>query len=190
MTAQEPRTINLETPHYIVRTLEAAEATDNWRNWLTDPQAASMLNARPERLSADAARDHIAKFDRVNAHLLGIFEKAGGTLIGIRAVYIDHKHSEFLVNVLIGESEARNKGARAETRSVMYRYFFEEMGLATARCTALAANTPIMKVMAHNGWVHEHTDHKASATGHGTVEIRHFRLPRDVWRKKTAEGVG
>jgi RimJ/RimL family protein N-acetyltransferase len=176
-----PRTIALETPHYTVRTLEPDDASESWRDWLADPDTARQLNAQPARLSLQAVRDYIASFDRTTAHLLGIFEKEGGRLIGIRAVYINQPRREFLVNVLIGERDARNKGARSETRAAMYRYFFEDLDLETARCTVLSTNAPILKVMARNGWIHERTEQRPSPQ-HGTIELLHFRLPRDVWR--------
>lgn len=181
------RVIALETPDYIVRTLEPGDATEPWRHWLTDPQTARNLNARPEPMSDEVVRKYIASFNRTTSHLLGIFEKQTGRLIGIRAIYIDLARREFLVNVLVGESEARNKGARTQTRTVMYRYFFDDMGLETARCTAVADNAQILKVIEQNGWIRDRTERKTAASGEGFVQLYHFRLPRNVWRRKEAE---
>jgi RimJ/RimL family protein N-acetyltransferase len=100
-------------------------------------------------------------------------------------VYVDPKRSEFLVNVLIGERDARAKGARTQSREVVYRYFFEDMDLATARASVLSRNTEVLAGMAKRGWIEEHTSHKPDASGEGFVEIRHFRLTRDAWRAKT-----
>lgn len=183
----QPHTIRLETPHYVVRTIEPGDATDEWQQWLLDPVAARMLNVQPERLSQEALQAYIARFDRSTAHLLGIFEKDAGHLVGIRAVYVDPSLGEFLVNVLVGETGARNKGARGESRTVMYRYFFEDMGLHTARCTVLSHNAPILKVMRDNGWIFDRTERRSAAAGDSTVEILHFHLPREVWRAKEAD---
>lgn len=182
-----PRVINLETPHYIVRTLETTDATESWRHWMTDPATLRNLNAKPVVLTDAEIRAYIARFDRKTSHLLGIFEKDTGHLIGIRAIYIDPQHAEFLVNVLVGESEARNKGARTETRDVIYRYFFETLDLQSARCTVLATNTPVLRIMDRAGWVQEHTDHKPATDGAGFVEIRSFRLTRAVWKQRDLE---
>jgi RimJ/RimL family protein N-acetyltransferase len=182
-----PRLIRLETPHYVVRSLEPADATQSWGNWLADPVAARNLNARPGSLTIDQVRAYIEKFDRVNAHLLGIFDKAADRLIGIRANYIDWKLREFLINVLVGESDSRNKGARSETRTVMYRYFFEELGLDAARCSVVSTNTAMLDVTKRNGWIHDRISRKAAADGNGVVELHHFRLPREVWKKKNEE---
>jgi len=182
-TPLAPRTITLETPHYIVRTLKHGDATEAWRDWLADPETARNLNTRPERLSAEAVRAYVAGFNRATSHILGIFEKKTGRLIGIRAVYVDPKRSEFLVNVLVGETDARGKGARAESREAVYRYFFEEMNLETARATIVGTNTSVLAGMSKRGWVETRVETRQSATGDGTVNLHHFRLPRDVWQK-------
>jgi RimJ/RimL family protein N-acetyltransferase len=188
MDSTMPRMIHLETPGYVVRTLETADATDNWRRWLTDPSAARNLNVRPAEMSAEDLRGYIEKFDRATAHLLGIFEKRTSDLVGIRAVYVDWQHREFLVNVLIGDAQARDKGARTQSRRVVYDYFFDELDLLNARSSVLAVNEPVIAGMAKRGWVHEHTSYKPAADGAGFVEVRDFRLPREAWRKlRTAD---
>lgn len=190
-TAQQqqlaPRTIKLETPHFVVRTLETADIDPRWQEWLKDPATARNLNARPETMTEQQLQTYVQNFNRTTAHLLGIFEKDTGRLIGVRAIYIDPKRSEFLVNVLVGEKEDRNKGARKESRDVMYRYFFKEMDLQSARCAVVSTNAPVLKVMDDNGWIHEHTEHKTAADGQGFIELRHFRLTREVWQQREDE---
>jgi hypothetical protein len=181
-----PRTIALETPAYVIRTLEPGDASETWRDWLADPETARMLNARPSQMDVDTVRDYIASFDRMRAHLLGIFEKETGRLVGIRAVYVDRKRSEFLVNVLVGEKDARSKGARTHSRAVVYRHFFEDFDLKTARATVVADNATVLAGLAKRGWIPDGADVRARATGEGTVEIRKFHLPRDVWRSYAA----
>ncbi len=180
----EPPAIHLETPNYILRTIEPDDNRGSWSDWLTDPQTARALNARPVRLSDGAFRDYVQSFDGVTRHLLGIFEKAGGRLVGVRALYIDRQRNDFLVNVIIGDKQARNKGARAETGEAMDRYFFETLGLTAARCTVVSGNDIIMRVMDREGWVLEHKESKPSASGEGLVELLHFRLTRDEWRRR------
>jgi len=187
-TQLQPRTIALETPHYVVRTLEPGDATETWRDWLVDPQTARNLNARPERLSAEAVQAYIAGFNRTTAHLLGIFQKGTGRLVGIRAVYVDPKRSEFLVNVLVGEKDARDKSARAESRQAVYRYFFEQMNLQTARCAVVATNKSVLDGLAKRGWVETRVETRPNAAGDGTINLHNFRLPRDVWQRRWANG--
>ncbi len=184
MIARAPHAIALETADYIVRTLETGDASEAFREWLADPDTARMLNAPTRHLSAEAVRDYIASFDRVKAHLLGIFEKATGRLVGIRAVYINWPQREFLVNVLIGEKDARNKGARTQSRTAVYRHFFETLDLDLARATVLADNAAVLGGMSKRGWIEDGRDARPQAEGTGFVEVVRFRLPRDVWRKR------
>jgi RimJ/RimL family protein N-acetyltransferase len=177
-----PRTIALETRDYVVRTLEKGDASETWRDWLADPETARMLNAKPTQMTVETVRNYIASFDRTRAHLLGIFEKATGRLVGIRAVYVDHKRREFLVNVLVGDKAARNKGARTQSRAAVYRYFFEDLDLDIARATVVAENKAVLTGMSRRGWIDDGPERKAEAMGGGKVEIHRFRLPRDVWR--------
>jgi RimJ/RimL family protein N-acetyltransferase len=182
-----PRTIRLETPHYIVRTIEQSDGTDNLRGWMTDPVTVRGLNARPTAWTDKELREYVAKFDRVTSHLLGIFEKETGLLVGVRALYVNHQRKEFLVNVLIGESQARGKGARTESSEAMYRFFFTEMGMHAALCTVLSTNDAILRVMDRNGWVQVRSDLKPAANGQGFVEIREFRLSREAWKRHEGE---
>lgn len=184
MTARAPHAIALETPDYVVRTLEPGDASEAFREWLADPDTARMLNAPTRHLSAEAVRDYIASFDRVKAHLLGIFEKATGRLVGIRAVYVNWPRREFLVNVLVGETADRNKRARAQSSDAMYRYFFEDLDLEQARATVVADNAVTLHVMQTRNWIADGRETKPNAGGEGTVELLRFRLPRDVWRKR------
>lgn len=179
----QPHSIALETPDFVIRTLETGDASEAWRDWLADPETAHMLNAKPEVLSVDAVRKYIASFDRMRAHLLGIFEKRTGRLVGIRAVYVDPKQSAFLVNVLVGDKNARGKGARRQSRAAVYRYFFEVMNLATAHATVVAHNAIVLAGMAKRGWIEDGVEHRVNASGPGHVEIHKFRLPRDVWQR-------
>jgi RimJ/RimL family protein N-acetyltransferase len=182
-----PAKIWLETPHYLLRTIELADASGAWAQWLGHSDTARMLNAPPRETSVAAIRDYIASFDGHNRHLLGIFQKDGGALVGIRALTIDWQQREFLVNVLVGEVAARGHGARAETQGVLYRHFFDVLGMQAARCTVLAHNAPILRVMDKGGWDLVGTTFKAAVDGGAPLEVRSYRLTRETWARKAGE---
>jgi RimJ/RimL family protein N-acetyltransferase len=183
----KPRIIRLETPHHIVRTVELTDATERWCKWLLDPEAGRVLNMAPTEMSMDQLRAYIARFDRSTSHLLGIFDKQSGLLVGIRSLYIDYDTKEFLDNILIGEPDERGKFARSESTDAILPYFFEELGLESSRCTILGHNAQMLDIVVRKGWVHERTDAKPSSTGGPPVEVRHYRLTRESWRQKMRE---
>ena len=176
--------IRLESPHYVLRTVEAGDVSERWTQWMTDRGTARMLNARPRAATVDDIRKYLATFDGRNNHLLGIFEKDGGALVGFWAVFINWTLKEFTVNVLVGEVQARGKGAREETRDVMYPYFFEVLEMKAARCSVLAHNAPTLKVMQRDGWELTGISFKAPVDGGVPFELRDYRLPRETWARK------
>jgi RimJ/RimL family protein N-acetyltransferase len=179
---QKPHVIRLETERYIVRTLDPGDATESWGEWLNDPGTAHALNIDPQRMTPEQTRAYIERFDRAQSHIIGVFEKETSLLIGIRTIYIDWKAEAFLINTLIGERAARNKGARTETMAVVFNYFFEDLDLKTAHYTVLADNEAILRPLLRSGRsVHIKTE-KRPAVGGGTVDIHHFQMPRERWR--------
>ncbi|MDZ4741258.1 MAG: GNAT family protein [Alphaproteobacteria bacterium] len=182
-----PRIIRLETPHHIVRTAELSDATQRWCKWLLDPATSRLLNAKPAEMTMENLRTYIARFDRSQSHLLGIFDKQTGLIVGIRSLYVDYVRKEFQDNILIGEPEERGKFARTESTDVIMPYFFEELGMESSRCSVLAYNSRMLEVIARKGWVLERTTMKPSAAGGPPIEVRHYRLTREVWRQKMRE---
>jgi [ribosomal protein S5]-alanine N-acetyltransferase len=190
MTATQyttPRRIRVETAHYVLRSIDPDDVTEDFCEWMNDPTASQMLNERPHRKTLKEVRAYVGAFNRVTNHILGIFEKETDRLVGIRVIHIDPKTKEYLVNMMIGEAEARHKGARHETRFAMHNFMFEELGMEAARCTVVAENKEMRGVLARNGWVQEKTSYKGRANGPGFVEILSFRMTRETWRATQAE---
>jgi RimJ/RimL family protein N-acetyltransferase len=178
---ETPRKIHLETPRFILRTVEPEDVTLRWAAWLADPAKTRTLNAKPLTLSVDDIRNYLANFDRVKAHILGIFERGSGVMIGFWEVYVDWSHREFLINVLIGERGRASLDAREETQWALHEFFFDTLGLEAMRCSVVATNLLLVRVLLDHGVVHEHTSRKESARGPVSVEIMHFRLTKAGW---------
>ncbi len=184
MDKPAPRTIVLETPNHVIRTMERGDVCAEWCKWTADPVAARALNAKPVEMTMEQLHAYVERFDRSTSHLLGIFEKETGRLVGIRSIYIDFAHSEFYDNILVGEPDARGKRVRTESTDAVLPYFFEEVGLKSSVCGILADNTHMLEIVARKGWVHEGTEIKPRANGPGAINVMKFRLTRDVWRAK------
>jgi RimJ/RimL family protein N-acetyltransferase len=179
-----PLTISLESPHYLLRTLELTDDGTAWSDWLNDTGTAAVLNVAPTRLTADDFRDYVKRFDRTNAHALGIFRRDSQKLVGIWSVYIDWPNQRFIVNLLVGEANERNQGVRAETADLIHRQFFEDLGLLTAHCSAVDSNLQIRRILETKGWRQVSREQISAPDGVTPVGILHFMLPRDVWRQR------
>ena len=179
----DPIRLRFETANYVLRTMEHEDAERDWGDWMANPATAGLLNASPRALSVEARRTYIKRFDGRSAYLWGIFRKSSDVLVGVWSIYVNNVRKEYLLNVLIGPQDERSHGALTETRDIIYRYFFDDLGLKAGNCTVLARNTYMVERNKRRGWTVERTSLKPSTTGSALVEIIHFRLTRDAWRR-------
>lgn len=177
-----PRTIFLDTEHYVLRTLEPADITERACGWFADPAKARMINAPAHALTPDAFKDYILSHDRITGHALGIFEKPSLRHVGMWSAYIDWERREFQLNVLVGEYLANPSGAYYETDRVLQDYMFETLDLETLRCACLARNTRMVTRFEVAGLAPEHVEHMPSASREAFEQINHYRVPKRVWQ--------
>lgn len=184
-----PLTISIDTPNYIVRTLEETDDMGNWGAWLHEPNTARMLNAVPKKLTAEDFKAYVRRFDRVGAHVLGIFRRADGRLVGMWSNYIDWERSAFLINLVVGEVAERKTHVRHETSWRVNRYFFEVLDLKFQHATTLATNIPAIRALEEKLWTLSGRSTRAAAEGQGQgqgqVEILHYARSREVWASQT-----
>jgi len=179
-----PLTISLESPQFLLRSLEATDDGTAWGDWLDNAETAALLNVAPTRLTPDDFRAYVNRFDCTHAHALGIFRRDSQTLVGLWSIYIDWPNRHFIVNLLVGEPHERNRRVRAETADLVHRQFFEELGLLNAHCSAVESNLQIRRILETKGWQLVSREHKAAPDGATPVGILHYILPRDVWRRR------
>lgn len=176
--------IRLECANYELRTMEPDDARLDWGGWLANPTTARLLNATPHAMSEPERRAYIEKFRTSPHHLLGIWEKASGALIGFWQVQVDEARREFLINVLIGVEEARSKGAQDDTCDLIYEHFFNELGMVAVCCSALARNERMIDHLLRRRWTHIGTNERPGAAGARPVVVHLFRLTRENWRAR------
>lgn len=180
-----PINIVVDTPNYVVRTLEETDDMGNWADWLADPNTARMLNAVAKTLTIDDFKDYVRRFDCIDNHLLGIFRRTDGALVGMWSNYIDWPRSEFLINLIVGDIPERKTHVRHETSWRVNRYFFEELDLKFQRATTLATNIPAIRALEEKQWTLSGRTTKPSADGKGDVELLLYTRSRDVWKSLT-----
>jgi len=176
--------IRIQSEKYLIRTIGVDDASDRWANWMSDPEAVHMLNMPARSWEKNDVINYIKTFDQRSSLLLGIFEKQGGTHIGIFTVDINYALGQFLVNLLIGEPDYRNKHVTSSLTMPFREYFFEALGLNVAMASVLARNTPIIHYLLKNGWSLDQTvKHGARSNADGTMlDVCLFSLSRDAWR--------
>ena len=176
------RTVHLETARYILRSVVAGDASESWGRWSRDPTTAHWLNTQARDATREELLQFISSFDDRSRFLVGVFEKNGGRLIGIHAIYVDWGRREYMINVMIGELDARNQGARSEARIAVHQHFMETFDLTHSICTVMEGH-PQLAQMVRWGWVVEGKTQRPSVrTGEQIVLLR-MRLTREAWRR-------
>jgi RimJ/RimL family protein N-acetyltransferase len=180
-----PKTnVRIDCGRYLIRTIKPDDASDAWAAWMSDPEVIAMLNSGGKVLTRGDIVAYIKKFDQRSHLLLGIFEQASGLHLGIFRIDIDPKLRRFLVFLLIGEAQYRNKGVTNEITVPFRDYFFETLGLSIMMATALAHNQAIIHYLLKSGWSLDQTLPRSvkSQTDGGMLDLCCFSMTREAWR--------
>jgi RimJ/RimL family protein N-acetyltransferase len=176
--------IHIDCGDYLWRTAEVADASERWGQWLEDPEADLMLNTAPTTMSKREVEDYILKFDQRTHLLIGIFDKAPNKLVGFLRIDIDEANKRFLVSMLIGEPEYRDKGVLQAGTIAMRDYLYETLGLKTQLATVLSHNERTIHYLRKTGWALDRIQQGHSKSRHDgrTLDLYYFSQTREQWR--------
>lgn len=184
-----PLSIAIAAGPYLLRPLIAADASDRWAVWLTDPHVCHMLNSPGTAWTKEAAAKYIRGFDQATNILLGIFATEQNLLVGILTVKINPKTRQALITLLVGEPAYRDKKVWSTVRVPVMDYLFDTLRLKMILASALKHNNIIIESMLKRGWKLDQTlkNHIKSNADGGMLDLCLFSLTRDAYRawKKT-----
>jgi RimJ/RimL family protein N-acetyltransferase len=177
--------VEFQTERFQFRRLTEADVSQRWADWLNDPVAARMLNARPRSLSLDELRDYLRRFDGRQRWLLGIFDRRNGRHIGIATGEVVEDGRKFVPAILIGEPEYRNHGMLTEILDHQGEHFFEKLGFEATVATVLAYNEPVVAFLESRGFRRVRTlpGYKKSAQGGPDIDLFVYEFSREDWRR-------
>jgi len=153
-----------------------------------------VMNMPVQHWTKDHVVKYINKFDQRTRFLLGIFAKKTSIHIGILTIELRPAPGEFLVNMLIGEPEYRNKGVATEITMPFRDHLFETLGLTTMRATVLAHNGVINHYLCKTGWKLDGTvkghvkSHSDGAMLDWATMTRALERQAPWWQPGTAHG--
>lgn len=130
------------TPRLRLRTLTAADVSDDYIAWLTDPEINQYLETRHSHQDRERMSEFVlAVAQRENEHLFGIFLRGGGRHIGnikVGPIHLHHRLGD--VSLLIGARDCWGNGYAAEAIAGVSRFAFEELGVAKLSASMYAPN--------------------------------------------------
>ena len=177
---------------YLVRTVRPKDASDRWASWMSDPEAAHMLNSPVTKLTKDDIVHYIKHFDQRSRLLLGVFEKTSRLHLGITRLDIDYTSGEALLNILIGEKHYRNKGVASTIAIPCIDYFFKNPNLKAIKASVLARNKIVLHYMLAIGWkLDDGPVRQIRSTSDGSlIGLHTLTLSREAWQSWRGQNAG
>jgi RimJ/RimL family protein N-acetyltransferase len=183
-----PKKVKIDSRKYFIRTLTTDDASDRLAAWFSDPNVNYMLNAPAKIWSKDDVVNYVKGFNQTSKLLLGIFEKGSNVPVGIFTILINQNTNQGLINILIGETDYRNKGIRSSRVLIdigvpFYDYLFQSLGLTEVLASALARNKILINMLFNHGWKLDQTlkGHQKSNSDGSMLDVCLFSLTRNSW---------
>ena len=123
--------MKLAGEHIFLRPLEEADVTDDYLEWMRDPQVTQYLECRGQTHTRDSLLTFVrAKNASGRDHLFGIFGAADGKHIGnIKIGSIREPHRSADLGLIIGRRSAWGKGYGTEAIVLATRYALQDLRL-------------------------------------------------------------
>lgn len=149
---------HVETPHYVIRSLRAADMTEEVVAWFNNPAMLAGLNLQALNFSLDGLRAFIASFDNRENYFLGIFERETGQLLGFYNFAMDLEHQTGTLNLGILPELKIGGPILWPTVEVVLEEFFQHRNVEKIKGMVLGSNRRMLFTLLMNKhFVHELT---------------------------------
>jgi len=121
--------INVETERLILRNLELSDVSQDYANWLNDPEINKYLSCANRFQTVESCLAYVQSYQQRNdMALIGMFLKENGLHIGnLTFSSIDWQAKSVAIGVSIGKKEYMSKGLASESLSALVTYCFDQM---------------------------------------------------------------
>ncbi len=121
--------IKIETKCLVLRNLESNDVTQNYVDWLNNPEINKYLSCANTFQTMEACISYVQSYQKRNdAALIGIFLKENGLHIGnLTFSTVDWHNKSVAVGISIGRKEYTRKGLAKEALSSIVEHCFEQL---------------------------------------------------------------
>jgi RimJ/RimL family protein N-acetyltransferase len=130
MSVTEIEKIELRGQRYYLKTLLPEDVSDQYLNWLHDPEVTQFLEVRLTTHSLESLCEWVAHFDSKRKYLFGIYTVERDEHIGTATLYdIDRYHGTANYGYMVGEKRFWGKGVIVEIVSLLFDFAFVRVGV-------------------------------------------------------------
>jgi len=149
--------IEIETDQLILRNLREEDVTNEYVDWLNDPESNKYLEVRHRPQTLDTCKAFVSACNAdPGSYLFGIYLKSTSKHIGnikIGLINLVHKRGE--VGLFIGDKQYWGKGYAVEVVRAITKYAFLELGIQRLEAGCYEANLASLQVFLKAGYVIE-----------------------------------
>lgn len=122
----------ITTERLVLRAIQVDDITQEYVNWLNDPEVTKFLEIRFERQTKEKVKKYVNDMlsDLEHAKHFGVYDTEGERLVGtVTLPEINWNHSYADISFVIGHPDARGKKYAEEAVRAVIQYMFHHCGL-------------------------------------------------------------
>lgn len=145
--------IHILTDHLILRTLTVEDVTQDYADWLNEPQVNKFLDTGHGH-TIKSCQEYVTSFEsRPEAALVGIFCKDTNLHIGNMTLSpIDWRNKSAWVGIALGRKTYQGRGLAKEALVAFIQYCFKELGFHAVRAGISVLNQKSLGFFLHCGF--------------------------------------
>ncbi|MFT6899661.1 MAG: RimJ/RimL family protein N-acetyltransferase [Paraglaciecola sp.] len=181
--------LQLETTRFTLGSMLREDVSDEFINWMADPDVMVGLNMNRRRLSRIQAVRFVLGFDNHRRFCVGVKDKVTKGLIGFFILDCDLIQQTAETSVVIGAKEYWGKNVVMETRSCLLDFLFIQMDMVKVFGRPHGRNFSSIYNYKALGFVCEAVlrQHMKAIKGEQRLDQLVFGILKPEWQKKQQE---
>lgn len=173
--------LTLETPNYILKTVDPDTLPEEMVGWFQDPEVMRFMND-PMNQSLEQLKNRFSRVNNKTLFAFIIWAKEEQKPIGLFRFYIEKSNSKAETSILIGDKDYWGKNVVLEVRERILRFIFTALKLNKVSGSVRGRNFPALFNYTKQGFKKEGVLRKQARNHLGEFEdVVVFGLLRDEW---------
>lgn len=149
-------TMKMETRRLILRNMKVEDVTEDYVDWLNDPNINQYLNTIDSIQTIETCLSYVKNYEEKNDSLLiGLFDIDRKLHIGNISLSVEEWRKRGVIGICIGRKEFTGKKLASEALTAVRDYCFEELGLHRLEAGVSENNLSSIKVFLNVGFKKE-----------------------------------
>jgi len=179
--------LTLETPGYVLQTIDPDRLPEEMVEWFRDPEVMRYMND-PMNQSLEQLKNRFSRVDNKSLFAFVIWAREEQKPIGLFRFYIEKANSKAETSILIGDKDYWGKNVVLEVRARLLRFLFTALKLNKVSGSVRGRNFPALFNYTKQGFKKEGVLRKQVRNHQGAFDdVVVFGLLREEWLKMQDE---